>query len=175
MFLKKHTLLCLLAKGKHLEVHHGKKSDDENRIKQHAYLNVATELNDAIHGITYKNDLDKKDVARMIDKMLAEKKGVIGRGSYMERQAVPRITRGLKRLWERPTKFDYDGSVAEWKLGRKEAEQERLRIANGGAPAEDTVMVSVEDREVVTVSGTVLPLSFVIYLTHSHPRACGAY
>jgi hypothetical protein len=89
----------------------------------------------------------------MIDKMLLERKGVVGRGGYMERQAVPRITRGLKRLWERPTKFDYDGSLGEWKLGRKKVEQEKLRIAKGGTPAEDTIMISIEDQDEITAPG----------------------
>lgn len=168
-----HTLLCLLAKGKHLEVTHGRKSDDPDKRKQHAYFNITTELNEAVRGKVYDDDLTKYDVTKMIDKMLHERKAVVGRGGYMERQAVPRITRGLKMMWERPTRFDFDGSKAEWKLGRKAEEQERKRIADGGAPREDIVITSIEDREDIPVPGIKPPVQVfshrLIYFEHLVP------
>jgi hypothetical protein len=134
-----------MAKGTHLE-ERGKRSDEPGAMRRHAYLNVATELNKAVHGNSnFGNDIDKKEVAKMIDKMLVEKKGVVGKGGYMERATRGRITRGLKRMWEREPSFDYDGSLSEWKQWRKESEAEKRRIAAGGAPRESSgVMQSIE-------------------------------
>ena len=132
--LQKHTLLCLLAKGVHLE-ERGKATDEASVMRQHAYLNVATELNKAVNGENgFGNDIDKKEVARMIDKMLVEKKGVVGKGGYMERSTKGRITRGLKRMWEREPSFDYDGSLSEWDQWRKKSEAEKRRITGGVPP-----------------------------------------
>lgn len=136
-----------MAKGLHLE-ERGNRQDDVRAMRQNAYLNVATELNKAVNGINhFGNDIDRKEVARMIDKMLVEKKGVVGKGGYMERATRGRITRGLKIMWNRKPSFDYNGTQIEWKAWRKESEAEKRRIAAGSAlknPAIEGVMESVE-------------------------------
>jgi hypothetical protein len=154
-----------MAKGMHLE-QRGKKSDDPNKARQHAYLEVATALNQAVHKDDYRNDLDKREVSRMIDWALLERKGVVGRGGYMERQVVPRITRTLRRMWERPTKFDYDGTLGEWNTGRKEREVEKMRIENGGAPRGDA-QAPLEVNEDDSTPGALRNFVVDILLTYS--------
>lgn len=141
-----HTLLCLMAKGLHRE-NPGKRPDPPGREKRHAHLEVATALNKAVHGNDFESDISKLEVSKMIDKVLEERKAIVGAGGYMERATPGRITRGLKRMWDRSTKFDFDGSESEWKLGRKEKVMERLRIANGGAVVND----SLEEEEIAIV------------------------
>lgn len=136
-----------MAKGMHLE-ERGNRRDEPGASRQHAYLNVATELNKAVNGANgFQNDIDRKEVAKMIDRMLVEKKGVVGKGGYMERATNGRITRGLKKMWNREPSFDYNGSETEWKQWRKESETEKRRTSPGGATkgsAAESVVDSVE-------------------------------
>jgi hypothetical protein len=74
----------------------------------------------------------------MIDKMLQEKKAVVGKNGYMERSGVKKLTRSLRLMWQRNTKFGYDGSKEEWELWRRDTEMEKNRISNGGASKEST-------------------------------------
>ena len=126
-----------MAKGMHISGR-GKKTDDPNKMKQHAYLDVATALNDAVHKGDFANDIHKKEVAKMIDQLLVERKSVMGKGGYLERQFGGRITRGLKRVWERKPPVDFDGSVSEWKMWRKERETEKERERKGLPPLQST-------------------------------------
>lgn len=136
-----------MAKGMHLE-ERGQRNDEAGAMRRHAYLNVATELNKAVNGANdFGNDIDKKEVAKMIDRMLVEKKGVVGKGGYMERATRGRITRGLKRMWQRKPGFDYDGSQSEWKQWRREREVERKRVADGGTPKDGVTVDVVEPVE----------------------------
>ena len=139
-----HTLLCLMAKGLHCE-NPGKKSDNNpERVKRHAHLEVATALNKAVYGDDFENDISKREISKMIDKILEERKAIFGSGGYMDRSVPGRITRGLKLMWERSTKFDFDGSMAEWKLGRKAKEMGKLGII-----IEDTLVDNtVEEGEI---------------------------
>jgi hypothetical protein len=57
----------------------------------------------------------------MIDFMLSEKKAVVGLGGYMERMKVARVTRGLRMMWNKNCRLDYDGTLSEWELWRKAA------------------------------------------------------
>lgn len=132
-----------MAKGLHLEGQ-GIRSDPPGAARRHAYLEVATALNNSIHKNDFEHDINKREVASMIDKFLEERKGVVGKGGYMERSTPGRITRGLKRLWDRTSKFDYDGSKIEWKLWRKAKEMEKERIAKSGASPCDVA----EEREI---------------------------
>ncbi|KAH8805684.1 hypothetical protein F5884DRAFT_455577 [Xylogone sp. PMI_703] len=109
-----HTLLCLMAKGEHCWT--PSKKTDETEAKKHAYLNVATLLNKAIHDKDYDNDIDKREVARMIDQVLQEKKGAM---AYIARQPARRLTRGMKQVWERNPPISFTGSIFEWEHGRK--------------------------------------------------------
>lgn len=74
----------------------------------------------------------------MLDRMLQEKKGVVGKGGLMERQRTGRITRFLRMAWESNRKSDYDGSVSEWSQGRKKKEDDKLRAEQGLPPSEST-------------------------------------
>lgn len=133
-----------MAKGMHLE-ERGKRSDEPGAMRRHAYLNVASEINRAVNGMrNYGQDIDKKEVAKMIDRMLIEKKGVVGKGGYMERATRGRITRALKIMWLREPSFDYNGSLSEWKQWREESEAEKRRVAVGGAPKDGGVTQSIE-------------------------------
>src|SRR3954468_335579 len=102
-----------MAKGEHIAPR-GKRTEDPSKLRQHAYLVVATNLNFACHGNKYDEDIDRRDVAKMIDQLMVEKKAVLGYGGYMERSTAGRITRGLKRMTLKNTKLDYDGSLSEW-------------------------------------------------------------
>ncbi|RFU28042.1 hypothetical protein B7463_g8287, partial [Scytalidium lignicola] len=110
-----HTLLCLIAKGEHCWAPSEKKSDAVDAQK-HAYLNVATLLNKAVHHKDYKKDIDKREVARMIDIILQEKKGAM---AFISRQPSRRLTRGMRQVWERNPPINFTGSKFEWEHGRK--------------------------------------------------------
>jgi hypothetical protein len=142
-----------MAKGTHLE-ERGKRNDEPGAMRRHAYLNVASEINRAVNGMrNYGQDIDKKEVAKMIDRMLIEKKGVVGKGGYMERATRGRITRGLKIMWLREPSFDYNGSLSEWKQWRKETEAEKRRVAAGGTPKDGVSTQSIEGDGGRDISG----------------------
>lgn len=74
----------------------------------------------------------------MLDQMLDERKGVIGKGGLVERQLIGRITRTMTATWNRTPAINFDGSLSEWEQGRKEkvlSEYALLR-ARGPAPVE---------------------------------------
>ena len=130
-----YTLLCLMARGVHLPSVKRKRNQDEDEARQQAHINVATDLNIALNGKSYfGNDITKREVSMMIDRILSKKKGIMGPGGYMERSSFPRITRGLKRAFERHTKLDFNGGESEWKLWRKGEEAEKNWIKEEGAP-----------------------------------------
>jgi hypothetical protein len=129
-----HTLLCLMAKGAHLEERREVRESVASR-KKHAYKIFAEDFNFAISSDTFYGLPE--------DLMFKQKKGVVGRGGYIERSSMPRVTRALKLMWLREPGFDYDGTLGEWNTGRKEREAEKRSIAAGGTP-----------REVVTNTGS---------------------
>jgi hypothetical protein len=131
-----------MAKGLHREVP-GKKSDTPGRAKRHAHLEVASALNMAVHGNDFAKDIRKLEVSQMIDRILEERKAIVGPGGYMDRAAPGRITRSLKLIWARSTKFDFDGSMSEWKLGRRNREMAKLGIVIG----DDVVEKAIEEGE----------------------------
>ncbi|KIN07311.1 hypothetical protein OIDMADRAFT_47225 [Oidiodendron maius Zn] len=110
---------------------------------------MATALNNVLHGNDFENDISKRDVSKMIDKILEERKAIVGPGGYMDRAVPGRITRGLKMMWERSTKFDFDGSMAEWNLGRKVKEMKKLGIGIDDAVVDN----AIEEGEVATQDG----------------------
>lgn len=126
-------MLALMARGVHL-AERPSREDDIPKGKFNTYLNFATELNHALHGTDYKQDIPKRKVAKILDKMLTEKKAVVGKGGLMERQQTGRLTRALRMAWECNRKGDFDGSLSEWNAGRKEMETEKLREKNGFPP-----------------------------------------
>ena len=124
-----------MAKGMHHEVKDSTKKkkssydDEEEASKTNTYLNVATALNNAVHQGDYTKDIDKKEVTAMIDKMMVEYKGVLGKGGLLERQKVPRMTRGMKLMLSRNPTIKHNGTMGEWQEGgRKPKELARLEI-----------------------------------------------
>jgi hypothetical protein len=143
-----------MARSLHLD---SNRNDEPSAARRHAYLNVATELNKAVNGDRdFGNDIDKREVTKMIEKMLVEKKGVIGKGGYMERATRGRITRGLRQMWGREPSFDYDGSLSEWNQWRKASEEEKSRIAAGGVPTEGSTRNMIESVDMNAEPGMSL-------------------
>ena len=128
-------MLALMARGIHLDEKPSstsKKGKYTSTSTSNAYLNFATELNHALHGDKYQEDISKREVTKMLDKMLKEKKQVVGRGGLMERQRTGRITRFLRLAWESNRRGGFDGSLTEWNSGRRERE---LGLAPATQPA----------------------------------------
>ncbi|KAL3425039.1 hypothetical protein PVAG01_04320 [Phlyctema vagabunda] len=133
-----HTLLCLLCKGMHLS-HPKKRADDPRTAKRHAYLNVATELNKALHGNSFEKDIPQVEVTQKIDEILAAK----GFANYLSRSRVGKITRSMRIVFQRRPLLSFDGSIFEWEHGRKAVEMEKeqeKRLARGVAMSIDPEM-----------------------------------
>jgi hypothetical protein len=132
-------MLCLITKGVHLE-ERGKRSDAAHLARKNAYDNFATELNKVLHGDRYHEDINKKEVTRMLDHVLLKHKGIVGRGGLAERQFAGRVTSALRLAFLRSrtsrSPIDYDGSVSEWNQWRRERERQKRRIKLG-LPVDD--------------------------------------
>jgi hypothetical protein len=118
-------MLCLIAKGVHLEGY-SKRTDIPGVAKRNAYKTFATELNYALNKKNYGADIDRKEITKMLDQLLVERKGVAGKGGLVERNRGGRVTRSMRMAWERNKPIDFDGSLSEWNQGRRE------RILNPG-------------------------------------------
>jgi hypothetical protein len=136
-------MLCLIAKGVHLEEGCVKRSEQPGSSRINAYENFATQLNFALHGKDYESDINKREVTRMLDQILEERKHVVGKGGLLGRFPGGRITAAMRLafsrsdIWVEPEKNrkkypgnpekggggeirDFDGSLTEWENGRKE-------------------------------------------------------
>jgi hypothetical protein len=133
-------MLALMARGVHLEGKSSKK-DAPYSSRSNAYLNFATELNKALHGDRYGEDISKREVTKMLDKMLKEKKQVVGRGGLMERQQTGRITSFLRMCWESNRRADFDGSLGEWNVGER---RDRVRAERRLPPLEDVAPATAQ-------------------------------
>jgi hypothetical protein len=118
-------MLCLIAKGVHLEGY-SKRTDIPGVAKRNAYKTFATELNYALNKKNYGADIDRKEITKMLDQLLVERKGVAGKGGLVERNRGGRVTRSMRMAWERNKPIDFDGGLSEWNQGRRE------RILNPG-------------------------------------------
>ncbi|CZT03320.1 hypothetical protein WAI453_012401 [Rhynchosporium graminicola] len=149
-----HTMLCLITKGVHLEQRPNKRTEERTVTRANAYENFYTALNNAVHGKDFNRDIHKKEVTRMLDQMLAERKHVVGLGGLVERQRNGRVTRALSMAWNRSKCNDYDGSVGEWDQGRKEKVMMQYKITRGiiAAPVE----VPGEDRDIAMAGDDVI-------------------
>lgn len=67
----------------------------------------------------------------MLDQMLEERKGVVGKGGLVERQVSGRVTRSLRMAWNRTPAIGFDGSLSEWNRGRKEKVLRKWKIERG--------------------------------------------
>ncbi|RDW65422.1 hypothetical protein BP5796_10114 [Coleophoma crateriformis] len=117
-----HTLLCLMARGYHLggmqkRTKGSTKDELQAAATRHAYLDLATKLNETISRGNFINDIPVKTIFNKIDEILETHKGPI---AYMERQRVGRMTRGLKYVFARSPPIGFTGTKTEWESGRKE-------------------------------------------------------
>ncbi|KAL5322415.1 hypothetical protein ACEPPN_010388 [Leptodophora sp. 'Broadleaf-Isolate-01'] len=126
-----HTMLCLIAKGVHLEQRPNKRTEARTITRANAYENFYTALNNAVHGKDFSSDIHKKEVTRMLDQMLADRKHVVGKGGLVERQRNGRVTRALRLAWNRSPAIDFDGTESEWNQGRKEKVMMQYKIERG--------------------------------------------
>jgi hypothetical protein len=124
-------MLSLLCRGTHLSPSSASRKDLPSTVLKNTYLNFATELNLALHGTDYEQDIPKREVTKMLERVLREKKAVMG---LIERQKTGRITRGVRMAWESGRRGDFDGSVGEWNNGRKEKVEDRRRAECGLPP-----------------------------------------
>lgn len=136
-----HTMLCLVARGAHLAERPNKRTDTVDLTRNNTYEKFATALNEALHGkFDYHEDIDKREIVRMLDSLMVQRMNVIGRGGLLENQkgkAGARITRTLRLAWERSDGRDFDGSEAEWKNGRREKVLKADMIRRGILPPEE--------------------------------------
>jgi len=148
---EKHALLCIMARYIHKTGLHKHKDPTETPTMQarkraaaqmaetgevpsvcHEHMDVSDLLNTILHGSgKYDDDIDKVEVSRMIDKLVVENKGAL---AYMDRQTAGRLTRGMKKVWER--RVDHDDSLREKNTGRKRTASQActeasLRMLNG--------------------------------------------
>lgn len=110
---------------------------------KHAYADVATALNRALNYRDETQDIAVEEVSAMIDKLLSERKAAV---KFMERQKLGKVTRSMKRVWDRGLNFD--GSVKEWLNGRKE-KLEKLVMEK----ASDKLTAAVENNTEGVSSG----------------------
>lgn len=99
----------------------------------HAYLDLATKLNETISRGNFFGDIPKNSIFNKIDEILDTHKGPIG---YMERQHVGRMTRSMKYVFARSPPIDFTGTKVEWESGRKQkvmAEELKRRTAASAA------------------------------------------
>ncbi|KAI6715922.1 hypothetical protein JHW43_001580 [Diplocarpon mali] len=115
------TLLSLIARGSHLEQRPNKRTDAPSKVRKNAHEVFYTAFNTALHGKDFTKDINKREVTRMLEQVLEERKHVVGKGGLVERQTNGRITRTLSSAWRRPIEsINFDGSLSEWEQGRKE-------------------------------------------------------
>ncbi|RDW59709.1 hypothetical protein BP6252_12796 [Coleophoma cylindrospora] len=148
-----HTLLCLMARGYHLGgIHKRTKGSTKDELQaaasRHAYLDLATKLNETISRGNFINDIPVKSIFNKIDEILETHKGPV---AYMERQRVGRMTRGLKYVFARSPPIGFTGTKAEWDSGRKEKVMEE-ELAKRTAVS-IAAMAAADD----TSNGMVLP------------------
>jgi hypothetical protein len=77
-------------------------------------------LNRSLNYGNHERDIPAEEVSAEIDRLMEERKDAVG---FMERQRVGRITRAMKRVWERGAK------VGEW------ADAENARGGKGPSSA----------------------------------------
>lgn len=132
-----------MAKGLHLQ--RLTYNNDPIAAREATQLNFATELNKALHGDNLRRDIPVKEITRMVKKMLVERKQVVGEGGLVARQTAPRLTRTLTKAWDSKRKMNFDGSIGEWKKGRKLRELNKERATKALAPVVPVVPDDYED------------------------------
>lgn len=80
---------------------------DLSRSIKHAHRDVADALNRALNFGNQGNDIPAEEVSRMIERLMETRKDAMG---YLERQRCGRVTRGVKRVWNRGLRLDFGGT-----------------------------------------------------------------
>lgn len=74
-----------------------------SKSMKHGHRDVADMLNRSLNYRNHADDIPAEEVSAMIDRLMEERKDAVG---LMERQTVGRITRVMKRAWERSARVD---------------------------------------------------------------------
>ncbi|CAG8957963.1 hypothetical protein HYFRA_00000306 [Hymenoscyphus fraxineus] len=127
--------LGLMCRGVHLlGPEHNKKGEVieyEAKHKREVYTTFATRMNEILHGEDYAQDISKKDITALIDRLTAEHKNLFGSHGYLDRNGYRRLTRSINRAFLSNRKQNYDGSKQEWEMGRKKKVENELRREQG--------------------------------------------
>jgi hypothetical protein len=103
------TMLSLIVRGVHLQDYETtNRSTTEHAARQRSNENFCTALNDALHGDDYFEDIYKKDIIKQLNKMLLERKHVVGLGGLVERSGVRHLTRAINNAWKRGSQLNFD-------------------------------------------------------------------
>jgi hypothetical protein len=76
---------------------------DLSKSIRHAHRDVADALNRSINFGNQANDIPVEEVSAMITKLMDEKKHAV---AYLERQKISRVTRAMKRVWDRGARVE---------------------------------------------------------------------
>ncbi|KAI9815434.1 MAG: hypothetical protein M1827_002567 [Pycnora praestabilis] len=106
------TLVCLMAKQEHTS----------------SALNLATELNTALHTVDVNDDIDKREIQDMVQEILLTRPAF---AKMLSRHRILKITRVLKRSFERALYLSGDLADKEEDLKRKGDRQRTFREAVG--------------------------------------------
>lgn len=79
---------------------------DLSKSIRHAHRDVADALNRSINFGNQANDIPVEEVSAMITKLMDEKKDAV---AYLERQKISRVTRAMKRVWDRGVRVERVG------------------------------------------------------------------
>jgi len=95
-------------------------------------------LNRSLNYGNHEHDIPAEEVSAEIDRLMEERKDAVG---FMERQRVGRITRAMKRVWERGAK------VGEWADAENVRGGKRPSSATAANQGESTGVVNDSDGQ----------------------------
>lgn len=124
----------------------GELIETSERSKREVYTDFATLLNETLHGTDYALDIDKRDVAALINRLLVEHKSLLGPGGYIERGRYKRLNRAINRSFLSNRKQNFNGSLQEWKMGRKHEMEDKERREKG-LPTREEEKARAQARE----------------------------
>jgi hypothetical protein len=163
------TMLALIVRGAHLQDYTTThRSTTEYAAKQISNENFCTALNAALHGDDFSQDLYRKDIIKQLNKMLLERKHVVGPGGLVERGQAKHLTRTIHSAWKRGSKLNFDGSIAEREEWRKRAVENESRRSKGLCSLEEEEEKQRKERE---AGKLIYPVESRICLWREYP-AC---
>lgn len=125
-----------MAKGVHIQGRGKKRTTDPAQLRHAARMDFVTAVNEALSKgkHNYDNDISVRDILDKLDELLVERKHVVGPGGLMERSSRGKLTRSLTFAFRRNRDMDFDGSIDEWKAGRRLVEVNKYRLKKGMVP-----------------------------------------